>query len=191
MTRPSLTAAPRSTLGRTPVTPFHWSPGDAPIQGLTVRRACEADWPVVRALHGIAMHESVVNTVGLWDADAQARRLRAHWDPSTLQVFVRLGDIVACVRALVEPDPAGRAHVAVDSFYLHPVVQGRGLGQDIMTRLGAVARSLDLPVSLSALKQSRAVHFYERLGFVIVGEDQYQYHLRLDPLSRTPAGTQS
>jgi GNAT superfamily N-acetyltransferase len=68
----------------------------------------------------------------------------------------------------------GEAEIKIDSFYLDRRHHNRGLGSTILKTLLAEADSLGLPVRLEVLLGSPAGRFYERHGFVRVGEDEVE-----------------
>jgi ribosomal protein S18 acetylase RimI-like enzyme len=73
----------------------------------------------------------------------------------------------------------------VVQLQITPALQGRGIGEQAM-RIVLHAATVDaVPVTLQVLKGNPAKRLYERLGFEIVGEDQTQFHMRIDPC--TPA----
>ncbi|CAM3028416.1 N-acetyltransferase [Chryseobacterium flavum] len=58
-----------------------------------------------------------------------------------------------------------------------PDLQGRGLGKKILKDILDEASVSGKTVTLSVLKTNKAQHLYSRLGFRIVGEDQYSYFM--------------
>ena len=59
---------------------------------------------------------------------------------------------------------------------IDPTKQGQGLGKSIVCHVIDAAKPND--VTLNVLKQNPAKQLYERLGFVIEGEDAYEFHMR-------------
>jgi ribosomal protein S18 acetylase RimI-like enzyme len=60
-----------------------------------------------------------------------------------------------------------------------PEFQGRGLGTTILGDVIEHARMGRRPVSLQVLKVNPARRLYERLGFVISGESETHFQMRL------------
>jgi GNAT superfamily N-acetyltransferase len=91
-------------------------------------------------------------------------RMRKVFDAGDLRVIEQDGAWAGCIGVVTAVD-----HIALHSVYLEPALQGRGLGA------AAVAAALsglpDLPIRIEVLRDSRAHRFWERLGFVRVGED--------------------
>ena len=67
----------------------------------------------------------------------------------------------------------GQLHII--QFQLDPAQQGKGLGQLILRYL--FARHAGLSVSLTVLKHNPAMRLYQRLGFSVVGQDDYEFHM--------------
>ncbi len=87
---------------------------------------------------------------------------------------------------LVEGEPAGMLKIARDgkNWYLIqiqvvPQLQGAGLGSRLLRELVEEARSAGASLGLDVLKVNVARRLYERLGFVIVGESEHSFEMRL------------
>ncbi len=62
---------------------------------------------------------------------------------------------------------------------IHPDYQSLGLGRAVLEKIITFAISKLKFVELKVLKVNPARHLYERLGFVIVGGDEYEFHMKL------------
>ena len=90
-----------------------------------------------------------------------------------------------CAEVLLhEGVPAGLLKVARDDspwtviqIQLVPELQGRGLGGEILAEVIADAKAANAGVCLSVLKANPARGLYERMGFVVVGEDGQEYEM--------------
>lgn len=130
-----------------------------------LRRAQEADIPILYEIHRDAMFSYVEQTWG-WDEADQAQRFWNYASMMPLQVII------------VDGQPAGFAHIdvtedAVDvvNIELATHVQGRGIGTAILEQAIADANASGKPVRLQVLKANPdAKRLYDRLGFVVVGE---------------------
>lgn len=58
--------------------------------------------------------------------------------------------------------------------------QGRGLGEKLIRQVLLDARQQGVAVELSVLKNNPARALYERLGFRLCGEDEFEYWLRIE-----------
>lgn len=70
-------------------------------------------------------------------------------------------------------------HQAIEIIQIQiaPAYQGKGLGKQVLQSVIAQGKSQQLKISLSVLKQNPAFHLYQRLGFVLVSEDEKSYYL--------------
>lgn len=69
--------------------------------------------------------------------------------------------------------------IEILQFQMHPSHQSRGYGAAIMRQVIETARPR--PVRLTVLKQNPALRLYLRLGFCVMAEDHYEYHLQYQP----------
>ena len=100
----------------------------------------------------------------------RARRFfRAQFDESGMRLIVVDGERAGCVGFRL-----GENEIKIDSFYLERRLHNRGLGSLVLKVLLAEADAIGLPVRLEVLHGSPAGRFYERHGFVKVGEDEIE-----------------
>jgi len=59
---------------------------------------------------------------------------------------------------------------------IHPEFQNKGLGRKVMQQV--LDETEFKFVELTVLKDNPALRLYERLGFIITGEDQYEYFMQ-------------
>ncbi|GEA07808.1 hypothetical protein KUL42_25690 [Alteromonas sp. KUL42] len=71
--------------------------------------------------------------------------------------------------------------VEIMQVQIHPDHQNKGYGRTIIQQVISSAQSK--VVSLTVLKENPALQLYLRLGFKIVGEDMYEYHMQFKPES--------
>ncbi|WP_199610851.1 GNAT family N-acetyltransferase [Flocculibacter collagenilyticus] len=64
---------------------------------------------------------------------------------------------------------------------IEPSHQGQGWGKHVLQIVQSWAAQKSKSVTLTVLKENPAKQLYQRLGFNIVGEDKYEYHLRYQP----------
>ncbi|MBU1438527.1 MAG: GNAT family N-acetyltransferase [Gammaproteobacteria bacterium] len=67
--------------------------------------------------------------------------------------------------------------VEIMQVQIHPDHQNKGYGRGIIQQILNSAQSKT--VSLTVLKDNPALQLYLRLGFKIVGEDMYEYHMQI------------
>ncbi len=69
-----------------------------------------------------------------------------------------------------------------------PELQGKGLGAAMLRQVIAEAKATNVSLTLSVLKANPAKALYERLGFVVEDEGEFEYHMRHEASSSTTSG---
>lgn len=133
-----------------------------------LRPATAADLPALLAAHEAAFRPLVEGRYG-WDPVVQRERFPAEGLGEAIELA---GEVVG--QWLVE-ERAEAIYLA--RVFLHPRVQGQGLGARLIRELQAPGR----PVELSVWEENRARALYERLGFRETGREGFRVHLRWDP----------
>jgi len=89
---------------------------------------------------------------------------------------------------LRDEQPVGRMIVlrGTQEFHLIDIAllaehRGCGIGTALVGELIAESRRAAVPLALQVLKTNRAVHLYQRLGFIRSGEDEMYYQMRANP----------
>ena len=89
---------------------------------------------------------------------------------------------------LRDEQPVGRMIVLRGAQEFHlidiallPEHRGCGIGTALVAGLIAESRRAAVPLALQVLKTNRAVHLYQRLGFIRSGEDEMYYQMRANP----------
>ncbi len=143
----------------------------------TLAPAAEADFERLLLIRHAAMRASL-DHVGRWHPLRARARFRAAFQPNETRLIMVDGALAGCVALR----PSGAA-LELDQFYLDPAYQGGGLGSAVLLRLLAEADRMGKPVVLTVLKDSRAIRFYERLGFVQTGAEDYDlfFHRPVTP----------
>ncbi len=66
----------------------------------------------------------------------------------------------------------GTDKTKIHKIYLLPTSKGSGMGKSLMDRAEAIARAAgDHTLTLNVNRNNRAVHFYEKMGFQITGQE--------------------
>jgi len=142
----------------------------------TLRPAQEADVPFLLHLRETAM-DPHHRAAGVFQTPAEMEeRVRNHWDEA--QVIEVGGQPVGLWKLWRQPATWWILQVQV-----MPEHQGRGIGAALIRALQAEARAAQMPLKLKVLKSNPAQRLYERLGFVIVGEDEHGWEMQ----AREPA----
>ncbi|MFZ5780869.1 MAG: GNAT family N-acetyltransferase [Pseudomonadota bacterium] len=133
----------------------------------------EADFEPLLALRIDVMREHL-ERVFRYSPERARRFFREAFDQPGLRLILLDEARVGCVGFRVADREIG-----IDSFYLARHLHNGGLGGAILEALLAEADGLGLPVTLGVLRGSPAHRFYERRGFVKVGEDEIEtYYAR-------------
>ena len=146
------------------------------------RPATQADYPFLYSLHRQTFLAYVDQTWG-WDEAQQEMAFRQEFAASVREIICwREQDIGSIV---VEDHDD---FLFLDYIAILPAYQNQGMGTAIVKRLLEEGARRALPVKLSVLKVNPARYLYERLGFCIVGNDEYRYYMEAKP-ENWPSGT--
>lgn len=137
---------------------------------LSYRTVEESDFDALIELRIAAMRESL-ERIGRFDPARGRERLRRTFAPSATEWIV-YGDAKIGFYAMRQIDH----HYSLDHFYIHPNYQRRGIGRKVMERLKAQAKSDRLPIVAGALRGSDANRFYQREGFQLESEDEFDIY---------------
>jgi len=126
-----------------------------------------------------AMRDSL-ERIGRFDATRARERFLSSFVPEHTSHIVLDGERVGFLAVKTTADGLSLEHL-----YVRPEHQGRGIGASVLRILFAEADSKALPLRVGALRDSDSNRFYQRHGFVRVGESEWDiYYVR-------PAKTQS
>lgn len=138
---------------------------------VTLEPVADADFEAMLALRIEALRESLTR-LGRFNPEVARARLRAQFRPEWMQHLVVGGERVGYFT--VEPR-AGE--LRLHHLYLTPAAQGHGLGAWVLDQVKAQG----LPISLAALRESRANDFYRRHGFQVVEAQEFDIEYRWQP----------
>lgn len=127
-----------------------------------------ADFEPMHELRMRAMRESL-ERVGRFDPQRSRERLAAGFQPEHMHHICRGSERIGFLTLLPEGEAFNLQHLYVD-----PDAQGEGAGAWAMAWVQSHGRD----VRLSALKQSRANGFYQRHGFIQIGEEEFDIQYR-------------
>jgi GNAT superfamily N-acetyltransferase len=136
----------------------------------TLRAAQEGDVPFLLHLREVAM-DPHHHAAGIFQTPAEMEeRVRSHWDEA--QVVELDGRLVGLWKLWRQPEVWWILQVQ-----LLPEAQGRGIGAELIRRLIAEADAAGVALKLKVLKTNPARRLYERLGFVLVGDDEHGHEM--------------
>lgn len=140
---------------------------------LALAPARDDDFEALLSLRLAAMRESL-ERVGRFDPQRARERLSRGYQPAHTRHILRHGELVGFV--VVVPRDEGWL---LDHLYVHPSAQGEGIGSWVLAQVLAEADAVHAPVSVTALKHSEANRFYQRHGFELQAEGEWDwYYLR-------------
>jgi ribosomal protein S18 acetylase RimI-like enzyme len=126
---------------------------------------------------------------GRFPSGSDLAAFRSEFEGWTRQTV--MGNIPHCTLSVIEQDGVaiGRLRVLRDGttitlagLQLLPEYQNQGIGSALVAQLKQEADRKHLPLRLSVEKDNpNAQRFYKRLGCVIYGEDEQEYHLEYRP----------
>jgi GNAT superfamily N-acetyltransferase len=132
------------------------------VEVWTLRPATAEDGQWLADLKALAMRPDL-ERLGIWDEDWARQRFPDTFIAANTDVIEIDGKPVGVIAVRPERDAQWIEH-----FYLHPSVQGRGIGEQVLRQAMEAHRDVR-PFRLAIDRGSAARRLYERLGFV------YQY----------------
>ena len=134
--------------------------------------ADEGDFEALLSLRMAAMRESL-EYIGRFDPQRARERLSRGFNPAHTRHIVYEGGLVGFVAVIP------REHDwLLDHLYIHPTAQGLGIGSWVMAQVLAEADRRGVAVSVTALKHSDATRFYQRHGFTLEAEGEWDLYFR-------------
>ncbi len=164
--------------GGSPALPLSGSDG-SPVPDIRFTPAASGDFERLLALRILVMREHL-ERIGRFDPDRARARFAAGFAPTDMKLIQIQDRFAGCVSL-----GAGTGGLELAHFYLHPDFQGRGLGSAVLEMLLTGTGAACVTVRLSVLKQSPARRFYERHGFVLEREGEWDDFLVRRPVPRT------
>jgi ribosomal protein S18 acetylase RimI-like enzyme len=130
-----------------------------------LRPARPADVEAIAELRAVVMRADL-ERLGRFDEHRVRQRLRDSYAPQHSSIILVDGLFAGCVT--LRPGSEGQW---LDSFYLEPACQGRGLGSAVLRTLLRRTDADGAPVRLHVLQGSAAFRLYERHGFTVEAQD--------------------
>nr|WP_322984046.1 GNAT family N-acetyltransferase [Streptomyces sp. S584] len=144
----------------------------APVQAWRLRPAVPENVEAIAELRAVVMRPDL-ERLGRYDEHRVRQRLRDGYEPGQTEIVELDAAISGCV--------ALRPHESdgwwLESFYLTPELQGRGIGTEVLAGLLARTDTERAPVRLQVLQGSAARRLYERHGFTTEHEDPVDVYM--------------
>jgi GNAT superfamily N-acetyltransferase len=129
-----------------------------------------ADAEALVELRIASMRESL-ERIGRFDTVRARERFLSGFSPE----FTRHIEVDGRRVGFVVVKPEAEA-LLLDHLYVHPDHQGRQIGAEVLARVIAEAEPQGLPVRVGALRGSDSNRFYQRHGFKLVEESEFDNH---------------
>ena len=143
------------------------------MEELNIRKAYASDREFVFTVKKAAFREYVEQVWG-WDDTYQRELHDRRFASQDLRIIQFCGTDVGFLAT-----SRTRQTLKVNQLYILPEYQGRGIGSACMARVLDDASLRQKPVVLQVLKvNTRGVDFYQRLGFIIVGETTTHFQMK-------------
>jgi ribosomal protein S18 acetylase RimI-like enzyme len=135
------------------------------------RPATHEDIPFLMRLRHQTMDAHVVASGGSPGEDQHRERLMYRFDCA--EVLMDGEDAVGLLKVA-----RGASEWKIIQIQIAPQLQGKGVGAALLREIIDEASGAGAETTLSVLKANPARRLYERLGFVIEGEDEFEYFMR-------------
>jgi N-acetylglutamate synthase-like GNAT family acetyltransferase len=132
----------------------------------TTRRARPEDAEFAFQTKQAGLRVYVERQFGVWDEPQERARHAQHFASQEFAIVQHDGEDVGVLALVRQPD-----QLKLNQLYIVPARRSSGIGSACLAQLIDEARALGVPLRLRVLKvNTRARAFYERSGFVQVGE---------------------
>jgi ribosomal protein S18 acetylase RimI-like enzyme len=138
---------------------------------LSRRTATEQDVPFLLALRHQSMDQHLAASGASTSEADHLSRLMYRFDCA--EVLLRNRIPVGLLKVARDP-PEWK----IIQIQFMPELQGKGLGALLLHQVIAEAKAANVALVLTVLKANPAKGLYERLGFVVEGEDEFEYGMR-------------
>ena len=143
----------------------------------TLAPVVDADFEAMLALRIEALRESL-ERLGRFDPAVARARLKSQFQPAWMRHLVVNGERVGYFTV----EPRG-SELRLHHLYVTPAAQGHGIGAWVLGQI----KSQGQPITLAALRESRANGFYLRHGFQVVQAQDFDIEYRWQPGEETAA----
>ncbi len=139
------------------------------MENLTIRQATENDYELVYEIKKRALGKYVDQTWG-WDEEEQREYHKNDFNASEVEILQYAQEdmgVLVVTRTL--------ELIEINEIYIDPKFQNKGIGTSIMSDILKEAENAKIPVKLQFLKVNPVRALYEKLGFVITGENEHHF----------------
>ncbi|MBD5779814.1 GNAT family N-acetyltransferase [Pelagicoccus sp. NFK12] len=137
---------------------------------LTYTPATEENFDELVELRIEAMKESL-EAIGRFDRDRSIERFRRSFRPNETQIIKKNDETIGFIAVSKKED-----HFLLDHLYISPDHQSFGYGSKAIEKAIDRSEESGLPIRLGALRSSRSNGFYQRHGFTVTSEDEFDIY---------------
>lgn len=137
--------------------------------------ANDDDFDVLVELRLNAMRESL-ERIGRFDRERSIERFRLSFVSADTMKILCDDTLAGFYSVTREAD-----HLHLSHLYVVPDHQSRGIGSLAMEEIVKFSKEAQLPIRLGALKESQSNDFYQRHGFVVTTEDEWDTYYERSP----------
>lgn len=152
-----------------------------PKMPFTTQQASQSDGETLAQLRIAAMKPSL-EAIGRFDPGRARSRFLSNFVPENTQKIILDGELAGFY--VVQQN---ETHLKLDHLYIHPDYQGKGIGADIVNEVKALAAEKALPIQLCALRDSPSNLFYQREGFQLQYEEEWDIYYQWSPQAEASA----
>ena len=137
----------------------------------SLRKATDRDYPFVERLY-IETQEPLLNAFDAWDLDRNIALFNKTYRVAEAKIIV-VGEVDAGWLQIHECERG----ISLHQIHIEPDFRNRAIGTRIIKDLIHGAERRGKKLTLSVVRNNRALNLYQRLGFKIVDEDETKLHL--------------
>jgi len=127
-------------------------------------------------LHVETMREAITATWG-WDENWQRRDFQERFSPARTKIILVAGEVAGMLEMEERAED-----LFVNNIKIRPNLQSTGIGSSVLRWVISTAASKRLPIRLQVLRaNTRALAFYERLGFEETGRTETHVLMHFPP----------
>jgi GNAT superfamily N-acetyltransferase len=142
------------------------------VSFLETRKTIASDFDFIYSLYRQTLYEYVEQTWGHKE-DFQRNRMREDFDTLPFEIVCSQGKDIGVI-SVVDEETA----LKIKFLMIEPIYQRQGFGGLILRQILEQAAKREIPVNLSVFRINPAKAFYERLGFKVVGSDEYSFFMQ-------------
>ena len=142
------------------------------MKNIQLRPATQDDYDFVYEVKKLALGPYIEKTWG-WDEEQQIELHKKDFTPEYLKIILREDEQIGILRVVEEPEK-----IYLHQIYILPDYQRGGIGTYLIKEVIEQARENGRILTLQFLKANPVRDLYERLGFKVVGQDEY--HIQME-----------